>query len=334
MSTQPAENTASQRSGVLLAVVAFAVFATHDALIKHLGSNYSVIQIMFFSVLFGFPPIALSMSASRSLENFRPHHPWWLAARMVCTVLGMTSAFYAFTTLPLAEAYAILFATPLLITALSVPLLGEVVRLKRWIAIAVGLAGVMIVLRPATTELALGHGAALIAAIVAAFASIIVRKIGPDERSAVLVLYPLTAMLVCMGALLPFVYVPTPLPDLAIMAVIGMMAFAAQFAIIGAYKLASATLIAPMQYSQIIWATLFGALFFDEFPDMWVGVGALVIIASGTYIVLRESKATVSEEKPVLRTTNYRIFSGVGLDPRGKRRGGIFRRGKSGAAGE
>ncbi len=324
----PTEPQFSQRSGVLMGIMAFAFFAIHDALIKYLGENYAVIQIMFFSVMFGFPPIALSMSASRALDNFRPHHPWWLAARTACAVVGMTSAFYAFTTLPLAEAYAILFATPLLITALSVPMLGEIVRLKRWIAILAGLVGVLIVLRPGTTELGPGHGAAMVASVVAAFASIIVRKIGPDERSAVLVLYPLTATLLCMGGLLPFVYVPMPLSDLGLMAVVGILAFVGQFAIINAYKHSSAALIAPMQYSQIIWATMFGVLFFDEIPDVWVGVGAAIIITSGIYIVLRESKETVSEEKPVLRTTNYRNFSGVGLDPRGKKRGGIFRRGK------
>lgn len=324
-------NTASHnapRSGILIAIAAFAIFATHDALIKHLGGSYAVFQIMFFSVMFGFPPIALSMSAARSLENFRPHHPWWLGARTLCTVIGMVCGFYAFTTLPLAEAYAILFATPLLITALSVPMLGEVVRLRRWIAILVGLLGVLIVLRPGATELALGHGAALVASIASSFASIIVRKIGPDERSAVLVLYPLTTTMICMAALLPFVYVPMPLPDLGLTAVIGIMAFLGQFGIIVAYKKASATLIAPMQYSQILWATLYGMLFFDEFPDIWVAVGAAVIIASGIYIVLRESKDTVSGEKPVLRTTNFRNFSGPTPDPRGKRRGGIFKRSK------
>ena len=321
-------DSSSQRSGVLIAIAAFAVFASHDALIKHLGGSYAVFQILFFSVMFGFPPIALSMSAARALDNFRPHHPWWLGARTICNVIAMICGFYAFTTLPLAEAYAILFATPLLITALSVPMLGEVVRIRRWIAILIGLLGVMIVLRPGATELALGHGAALIAAVASAFASIIVRKIGPDERSAVLVLYPLTTTMITMAVLLPFVYVPMPLSDLGLTAVIGIMAFLGQFGIIAAYKRASAALIAPMQYSQILWATLYGVLFFDEFPDIWVALGAGVIIASGTYIVLRESKETVSGEKPVLRTSNFRIFSGASLDPRGKKRGGIFKRSK------
>lgn len=316
----------SQRSGIFMAIAAFALFASHDALIKFLGEQYAVFQIMFFSVLFGFPPIALSMSASRAVGNFRPLHPWWLTLRTFTMLAAQAGAFYAFSTLPLAEVYAILFATPLLITALSVPMLGEVVRLRRWIAIIVGLCGVLIVLRPGATALTLSHAAALLAAVMSAFSSIIVRKVGPDERSAVLVLYPLTATVLCMGALLPFVYEPMPLPHLGITAAIGVLAFVAQFAIIAAYKAASATLIAPMQYSQILWATLFGALFFEEFPDIWVAVGAAIIVLSGIYIVLRESREAVSDEKPVLRTTNFRYFSGPTTDPRGKKRGGIFKR--------
>lgn len=309
----------SQRSGILIAVAAFAIFATHDALIKYLGMNYAVFQIMFFSVLFGFPPVALTMSAARTLDNFRPHHPWWLSLRTLTMMLAQVGAFYAFSVLPLAEVYAILFATPLLITILSVPMLGEVVRARRWIAIILGMIGVIIVLRPGATALTLGHFAALIAAIMSAVSSIIVRKIGSDERSTVLVLYPLTATVLLMAAALPFVYKPMPLDHLGITAVIGIMAFAGQFGIIAAYKRASATLIAPMQYSQILWATFFGAMFFSEYPDIWVAVGAAIIVASGIYLVLRESKETVSEETPVLRTTNFRVFSGPSTDPRGKR---------------
>lgn len=321
-----ANSSTSQRNGVLLAILAFALFATHDAMIKSLGSNYAVFQIMFFSVLFGFPPIALAMSADRAIDNFRPHHPWWLAIRTTAQLSAQSCAFYAFTVLPLADVYAILFATPLLITALSVPMLGETVRLRRWIAILVGLVGVLIVLRPGATELTNGHLAALIAAIMSAFASIIVRKVGPGERSAVLVLYPMTASIVLMAAALPFVYEPMPLPHMGLMAVVGIFAFFGQYAIIAAYKAASATLVAPMQYSQILWATVFGAVFFNELPDVGVAIGATVIIASGLYIVLRESTESVSDKKPVLRSPNLRYDTGHSPDPKGKRRQGIFKK--------
>lgn len=322
----PSSNANSQRTGVFLAVLAFGIFATHDALIKSLGAEYAVFQIIFFSVLFGFPPIALAMSADRAIDNFRPHHPWWLALRTGAQLIAQSCAFFAFTKLPLADVYAILFATPLLITILSVPMLGETVRLRRWVAIVIGLIGVLIVLRPGGTELTTGHLAALIAAVMSSLASIIVRKVGPDERSAVLVLYPLTASVIMMAILLPFVYTPMPVTDLGRMAIVGVLAFLGQFAIIAAYKAASATLVAPMQYSQILWATFFGVVFFNEVPDLGVALGASIIIGSGVYIVLRESTEAVSDEKPVLRSANLRYDTGPSPDPKGNRRKGIFQR--------
>lgn len=310
--------------GSLLSLLAFAIFSSHDALIKALGLAYSPFQIIFFSVLFGFPAVAVAMSVEGALENFRPHKPKLLLARTVAIVLIMASAFYAFTVLPLAEVYAILFATPLLITLLSIPVLGEVVRARRMIATLVGLAGVLIVLRPGSAELGLGHLAALAAAFLSAVNAMILRKIGGEERVEVLVLYPLLANLLAMGVALPFVYKPMPLDHLAFCAAIGLFAFAGQMVSIAAYKVASPSLVAPMQYSQIIWATMFGVLFFGEFPDRWVIIGAGVIIASGVYIVARETKTDISERQPVLRTRNLRFDTGPSPKPRfGRRR--VFR---------
>ena len=313
----------SRTTGILFAIAAYALFSTHDAFIKALGGTYAPFQVIFFSVLFGFPPVAMSMSAERALDNFRPHHPWWLAARTIGILISMVCGFYAFSVLPLAQVYAILFASPLLITALSVPFLGETVGIRRWIAIIVGLVGVMVVVRPGMQELTLGHLAALTAAVINSFGAIIVRKISSDERSAVLILYPMAATLLVMAVLLPGVYRPMPILDLGLAAMIGVLAFCGQFMSIMAYKRASAGLIAPMQYSQILWATLFGALFFNEFPDQFTFIGAGIIIASGVYIVWRETRESVSVRQPVLRMSNTRYDTGPSPDPKGSKRQGI-----------
>lgn len=299
--------------GLGFAFIAFGLYATHDAIIKALGGHYSVFQIIFFAMLFAFVPMAVLMLADQQTGNFRPHHPWLLAARSALTLTAMSAAFYAFTVLPLAEVYALLFATPLLITALSVPLLGETVRAQRWAAVVVGLVGVLVVLRPGLTELTLGHLAALCAAFASALASIIVRKIGAEERSAVLILYPMLASIIVMGAVLPAVYVPVELPSLGMMAAVGLLSVSAQLGTITAYRFAPAAVIAPTQYSQILWATAYGALFFAERPDGWVAVGASIIIASGIFIVWRESRANVSERRPVLRSPNARYDAGPSL---------------------
>ncbi|SLN45337.1 DMT family transporter [Ruegeria meonggei] len=297
--------------GLGYAFLGFAVFASHDALIKVLGGTYSVLQIIFFATLFSFVPMAVTILTDRSTGNFLPHHPWLVLLRSALMVTGMSCAFYAFSVLPLAEVYSLLFSFPLIVTVLSIPILGEVVRAQRWAAVGVGLIGVLIVLRPGTTDITLGHLAALTAAFCSAFASVLVRKIGNEERSAVLILYPMLLAIAVMSLAQPAVYLPPSLLHLAMMALVGVFSVIAQHLIIMAYRAAPAGVIAPSQYSQIIWATIFGMAFFGEKPDGWVAVGASIIIASGVFVVWRESRSNASANTPVLRVRSPRSDTGA-----------------------
>ncbi len=299
--------------GALLALLSFALFSTHDVIVKSLGGIYAPFQIIFFSVMFSFPLLSLKMIGERDDGNLRPVHPWWTALRTGSGVMASLSAFYAFSVLPMAQTYAILFSSPLLITVLAIPVLGETVRLRRWAAVIVGLIGVVIVLRPGEAALGLGHLAALGCAVFGALSSVVVRKIGRDERSAVLLIYPLLTNFVLMGALLPFVYKPVPLLHLGGFAAMSVLAFLAMLCLIFAYRQAEAAVVAPMQYSQIIWAVIFGALFFGESLDTATAVGVSIVIASGLYIVFREGRTDASENTPVLRT---RAWPGAAFVPR------------------
>ncbi len=288
--------------GAMLALIAFGVYATHDVFIKTLGATYSPIQLVFFSVLLSFPLATLNLMRDREPSTLMPVHPWWIGFRTIAAVITGFAAFYAFSNLPLTQTYAILFATPLIITVMSIPLLGEKVRLQRWMAVGVGLAGVMVVLRPGGTELSLGHAAALLAAFTGAFASIVLRKIGGEERPVVVMLYPMVANFVVMGALLPFVYQPMPIEHLGMLAIISVFAWVGGRLMISAYQTGEAAIVAPMHYSQILWATVFGYVFFNESLDLYTGIGAAIIIASGVFIVFRESRGGTSTNTPVLRT--------------------------------
>lgn len=288
--------------GVLLALLAFGIFSTHDAIVKLMGAGYSPFQLIFFSVLFSFPIALLILMRDARPGTLLPVHPWWIGLRTIAAVVTGISAFYAFSVLPLADVYAIIFASPLMITILAIPILGEVVRIRRWIAVLVGLFGVMVVLGPGQSQLDLGHLAALTAAFGGAIASVIARKIGPEERSVVLLLYPMMANFLLMAAILPWVYEPPEIEHLGFFAAMAILGSAGGLLIIAAYKAGEAVIVAPMQYSQILWATLFGALFFNEFPGMQTVLGAAIIIASGLYIVLRESRAGTSENRPVLQS--------------------------------
>ncbi len=309
--------------GALFALLAFAIFSTHDVVVKVLGGNYSPIQIVFFSVLLSFPWATIMLMRDATADTLLPKHPWWTALRTVAAVITGVSAFYAFSVLPMAQVYAILFAAPLLITILAIPVLGETVRIRRWVAVLVGLIGVLVVLRPGQQPLEPGHLAALVAALGGAVASVIVRKIGRDERPVVLMLYPMAANFLVMGAALGFVYKPMPVEHLGLLAIISIFGLIAGRFVIAAYSAGEAVIVAPMQYSQILWATFYGFLFFDETIDAATAIGAAIIIGSGIYIVLRESRGGNSSTTPVLRTrsrtespTSFRISSLIRLRER------------------
>jgi len=297
--------------GVLFALTAFAVFAVHDVVVKYLGGRYSPIQIIFFSVLLSFPLVTLMLIRDPTPGHLRPVHPWWITLRTAAGVVTGVSVFYAFSVLPLAQTYAVLFATPLLITVLSIPILGERVGVHRWPAVVFGLIGVLVVLRPGSSDLGLGHLAALTAASGSALASIIIRKIGRQERSVVLLLYPMVANFIVMAIALPFVYQPMPIEHLGMVGLISIFGFSAGLLLIMAYRNAEAAIIAPMQYSQILWASLFGFWVFGETVEPLTLLGAAIIILSGLYIVFRESRASVSRNTPVLRTRTRFEFSSM-----------------------
>lgn len=288
--------------GALLALLGFAIFAGHDAIIKFLGGIYSPFQIIFFTVLFGFPWLTIMMVSDKRAETMRPKHPWWVLIRSLCVLVSMLGGFYAFSVLPLAQTYSILFATPLVITVLSIPLLGERVGIHRWFAVWLGLVGVLVVIQPGSAPLSLGHIAAMFAVLASALGSVVVRKIGRDERNVVLVLLPMLTSFLVVGAILPFHYQPMPVSHLGILALLSLLSIAAINIMVIAYKIGEAAVIAPMQYSQMIWAIVFGMLFFAEQPDANTLIGATIIIISGVYVVWRESRSKISNNTPVLRT--------------------------------
>lgn len=292
----------SNAQGALIALAAFAVFSVHDVLVKLLGGTYSPVQVLFFTVLFSFPLFTLILIRHRTGGSLRPHKPLWTGVRTISVAITGLSAFTAFSMLPLTQVYAILFAMPLLITLMSIPMLGEKVGLHRGGAVLVGLCGVLVVLRPGSEPLSLGHLAALTAAIGGALASVIVRKIGDQERSAVLLLYPLLTNMVVLGIALPFFYEPMPIEHLGMLAAIAALSLTGTALVIFAYRTGEAAVVAPMQYSQIVLATVFGWSLFNENPDVPTILGAAIVIASGVYVVWRESRVRDDGNQPVLRT--------------------------------
>ncbi len=303
----------SNLKGSLLALLSFGIYASSDVIVKVMGASYSPFQNIFFSGLFGFPMVAIMLMGDQREGNLIPRRPAMTLLRSGLVVINTLAGFYAFSALPMSEAYPIFFSSPILITLFAIPMLGEKVGLHRGIAVIVGLVGVIVVLRPGQSHLGLGHLSAIGAAVVFAVNSVLLRKTGQAERSVVIMLYPMIANFIVSGLALPFVYKPLPIEHLGLLAAMSTLGFVAGLLNIAAYRKAQAAIVAPMQYSQIIWASVYGSLIFHESHDLWTIVGTAIIIASGVYIVMRESTPAVSQNQPVLEA---RSRFDLGLMPR------------------
>ena len=246
--------TAGNIKGALLALLSMGLYSTHDVIIKLLGETYPALQILFFSALLSFPPIAVLLLRDRTHGTLRPRNPFWVGLRSACIVISGVCGFYAFSALPLAQVYAILFATPLLITLLSIPILGERVGIHRWLAVLLGLCGVLIVLRPGGGDaLSLGHLAALLAALSSATAAVVTRRLGGGERPLVLLMWPMLGNLVMTGAGLTLHYVPMELSHLAMAGMIAVLGLTGGFLSILAYRAGEAAIVAFGTIKQKPW---------------------------------------------------------------------------------
>ena len=266
----------SALSGAVLSLLAFSLYSLNDITIKFLGGSYHPVQILFFSGMAGFPLVVLQMMADREGGSMRPVMWNFTLARMAIVIVNGLLVSYAFATLPLSEAYAIFFMMPLFICVLAVPLLG-----------------VIIVLRPGVMDLNWAHLAALAGASFGALYYIILRKTGGRERMAVLMLYPMMAQTAFVALFLPLVYEPMPAAHLGLLGLMALEGFVGTLFMVWAYRAAPAVVVAPMQYVQIIVATLFSTLYFHEPMDAYTVAGIAVIIGAGLFIMTRPKPAEV-----------------------------------------
>ena len=273
--------------GAILSVLAFSLYSLNDITVKFLGETYNPVQILFFSGMAGFPLVVLQMMVDPTPGSMRPVQWSYTLARMAIVIVNGLTVSYAFTVLPLSQAYAIFFMMPLFICVLAVPLLGEPIDLPRGLAVVAGLAGVLIVLRPGLLVLNWAHLSALSGAALGALYYIILRKTGGQERMAVIMLYPMLAQTSAVALLLPFVYQPMPVLHVGLLGLMAVEGFIGSLFIVWAYRAAPAVVVAPMQYVQIIVATLFGTLYFGEKMDALTALGIAIIIAAGLFIMTR-----------------------------------------------
>lgn len=285
--------------GIGFAVLSFALFSFSDCFVKWLAlAGYPVAQLSATFAVFALPPVAWLVVRAGGLGSLRARQPLWVGGRAALLAADTLCAYYAFSRLPLAEAYAIFFGTPMLVTALSVPLLGERVGWRRTAAVIVGFVGVLVVLRPGFAALSTGHVAAITAMTLFALSLLLLRAKGSEESSAAMVSWVLAAVFMVSAPLVPGSFVPPTALDLALMAVGGLLLGIAHVTLIEAFRAAPASAVSPFHYSQMIWAVLLGFVIFGELPDRWVAVGSTIIVGSGLYILWRERRVRREPRRP------------------------------------
>ena len=278
-------------NGILLALLAYAVYSWSDASIKALGGGMPVFEIGFFIMLVCSICIVLTTPKDENWLHFwRMKRPCAVQARAISGAAASMLGVVAFTTIPLAEVYALVFLAPLFVTLLSLFVLKEHVGPWRWFAVVAGFAGVLLVVRPGFRELEIGHFAALVIALLAAVSVILMRSLSANEtRTSMLgflMLYAVAFNGIAMLFARSFV-VPT-VAQAAIIVMAGVFAAAGNICLLTATRHAPANQLAPIHYSQIVWAVIIGALVFDELPDVLSVTGLAIIAGSGLLTIARE----------------------------------------------
>ena len=282
------------QSGVLLAILSYAVYAWADAIIKGLGHSIGIFEIGFAYTAVSLIPMVLAKPAHERLrDTFRFRHRWLMPAILLLRVISSVSVTYTFTAIPLAEAYCIVFLIPVFITILSVVVLKENVGIERWLLVLASFAGVLLVVRPGFRALEPGHIAALICAFADAGATILTRFVSRDERRITLFVAP-TLCTMSFNAVMLLATgfkVPDPL-ELVMLVVCGLLCGVGYALYVTAVSTTLASRVAPMLYSQIVWALILGAAFFHEIPDGLALAGLAVIVIAGIGAVFADGART------------------------------------------
>ncbi|HTV84414.1 MAG TPA: DMT family transporter [Dyella sp.] len=279
--------------GVLLGFASFAAYAISDAFVKSLHGTVPPYESVFFGAVFGLAALPFMMSrGDRWQDALTARRPWLWWVRSVAGAVGNITSVTAFTLLPMAEVFTLIFLMPIFVTLLSVLFLKEHVGWRRWSAVFVGFAGVLVVLRPGFRALGVGHLAALICGLFAACSVIALRMAGPHEKRISLYGAGVVGPLVAGGVLMIPRFIWPDLHQWLLLAGYGLLAALAGVLLMYATLIAHANRVAPTQYSQMLWAIGFGYWLFGDRLDWPMLVGIVLILGAGLFTLVREEKVT------------------------------------------
>lgn len=296
VSSTTADAPRDARFGVLMMMASVLLFAVMDATVKWLGDRYPTSHIVLFRCAVALPVVMIFVHHAGGIATLRTRRLKVHLLRAAVGLGAMACAFWAFSQMRLADAVAILFAAPIFMTALAVPLLKEPVGPRRWTAVGLGFVGVLVIVNPGGGVFSAGAWAALAAALLMALAMIIIRKLSSTEPASTITFY-----FTATGTLVGIVWVlidgwtaPVGL-ELGLMIGVGVFGAIAQYAMTLAFRHAEVSQVAPLEYGALIWTSLIGYVVWQEVPGARVWIGAAIIVGAGLYMLYRERR--VSERR-------------------------------------
>jgi drug/metabolite transporter (DMT)-like permease len=275
--------------GVLLMFVSTFFFAAMHASIRHVSAGIHPFEIAFFRSLFALV-VVLPWFLRSGLEPLRTRRIGLHALRAAFNVCAMLSFFYALTITPLSQVTALGFTAPIFATLLAALLLGEVVRLRRWSAIALGFLGVLIILRPGLDVIGAGQLLTLFSSLVWACALLVIKTLSRTDSSVTIISYMALLMIPLTAVPAAFVWQWPDGPQLFWLVLIGVLGGTGQFCMTEALRLADTAVVMPVDFCKLIWVALLAYLAFGEVPDRFTWLGGTVVFASVLYITYREQR--------------------------------------------
>jgi drug/metabolite transporter (DMT)-like permease len=291
----PARPSATAPLGIALMVLAMMLLASMDATAKYLVRDYSIVQILWVRFVI-FLAVAAALARRRGIRRSFASKHWKLQIVRSLVLLAEAAAFIlSFSLLPLADVHAVAAAAPLIATALAVPLLREKVGPHRWTAVAIGLVGVLIIVRPGMGVMDWAAAAPLAAGFLWALYQVLVRKVGLTDSVTTTALYTAAVGLLVLSLLVPFAWQAPDLDGWLLMLLVGILGSAAHIILFKALELAPASALQPFGYMLMVWAAVMGFLVFGHIPDLWTITGAIVVVAGGLYALHRERLRVIAK---------------------------------------
>ena len=275
--------------GIQWMLLTILLFVSMDTIGKYLTQTYPVLQVTWARFFFHFVWLAVFLRW-RLISVVRTRNLGLQLSRGLLMMIANTLFIAGVSVMTLVDTNSILLLSPLVVTALSMPLLGEHVGPRRWTCVATGFIGALIIIRPGSGVMQWAALFPLGAAFSYAVYQIITRQLSQSDPQLTSLFYTVAVGVPLTTLIMPFVWVAPDVQDWMLMASMGMIGAFGHFTLIKAFSAAPVAVVAPFNYTNLLWATVFGFIFFSELPDRWTVIGALIIIASGLYAFFREQR--------------------------------------------